>query len=352
MNKRIALVLGSGGARGYAHIGVIEELERRGYNIACVAGCSMGAVVGGIYAAGKLDVYRDWIQSLDYLDVLRLVDVSFRLGAIRGEKVFGQIRNIVGEINIEDLRIPYTAVATDLTHQQEIWFQEGCLHQAMRASAAIPSLFTPVMQGNRMLVDGGLLNPLPIVPVVSSHCDLIIAVNLNSTGQNGYQLPVIQRPAAFKSRFDHMMNSLGSHMPFRNKHAEQLLNLEQEMLKPLIEPLEEQPNPWIESARPRAQQPAAAPTSEGAPKSATGSFIIDNVGPASLLDLINQSFEVMQTSLAQYKIAGYPPDILINVPKRVCRFFEFYKAPELIALGREIASDTLDRYEEQQRPHS
>ena len=352
MNKRIALVLGSGGARGYAHIGVIEELERRGYNIACVAGCSMGAVVGGIYAAGKLDVYRDWIQSLDYLDVLRLVDVSFRLGAIRGEKVFGQIRNIVGEINIEDLRIPYTAVATDLTHQQEIWFQEGCLHQAMRASAAIPSLFTPVMQGNRMLVDGGLLNPLPIVPVVSSHCDLIIAVNLNSTSQNGYQLPVIQRPAAFKSRFDHVMNSLGSRMPFRNKHAEQLLNLEQEMLKPLIEPLEEQPNPWIESARPRAQQPAAAPTSEGAPKSATGSFIIDNVGPASLLDLINQSFEVMQTSLAQYKIAGYPPDILINVPKRVCRFFEFYKAPELIALGREIARDTLDRYEAQQHPHS
>ncbi len=352
MNKRIALVLGSGGARGYAHIGVIEELERRGYNIACIAGCSMGAVVGGIYAAGKLDEYRDWIQSLDYLDVLRLVDVSFRLGAIRGEKVFGQIRNIVGEINIEDLRIPYTAVATDLTHQQEIWFQEGCLHQAMRASAAIPSLFTPVMQGNRMLVDGGLLNPLPIVPVVSSHCDLIIAVNLNSTSQNNYQLPVIQRPAAFKSRFEHVMNSLGSHIPFRNKHAEQLLNLEQEMLKPLIEPLEELPNPWIESARPKAQQPAAAPTSEGAPKSATGSFIIDNVGPASLLDLINQSFEVMQTSLAQYKIAGYPPDILINVPKRVCRFFEFYKAPELIALGREIASDTLDRYEAEQRPHS
>jgi len=345
MKKRIALVLGSGGARGYAHIGVIEELERRGYDIACIAGCSMGAVVGGIYAAGKLDLYRDWIQSLDYLDVLRLVDVSFRLGAIRGEKVFGQIRNIVGEINIEDLRIPYTAVATDLTHQQEIWFQEGCLHQAMRASAAIPSLFTPVMQGNRMLVDGGLLNPLPIVPVVSSQCDLIIAVNLNSTSQNSYQLPVIQRPPAFKSRFDTLMNSLGSHMPFRNKHASDLLELEQVMLKPLPD---RAPNPWVESTRPGAQQPAAAPTQEGAPKSASGSFIIDNVGPASLLDLINQSFEVMQTSLAQYKIAGYPPDILINVPKRVCRFFEFYKAPELIALGREIARDTLDRYESEE----
>ena len=344
MKKRVALVLGSGGARGYAHIGVIEEIERRGYDIACIAGCSMGAVVGGIYAAGKLDEYRNWIESLDYLDVLRLVDVSFRLGAIRGEKVFGQIRKIVGEINIEDLRIPYTAVATDLTNQQEIWFQEGCLHQAMRASAAIPSLFTPVMQGNRMLVDGGLLNPLPIVPVVSSHCDLIIAVNLNATNQKHYTLPVIQRPPAFKSRFDNLVRSLGSHLPFRRKQAEQLLLLEQEALQAQAADI----NPWLEGAEPEAQQPAAAPETAGAPKSATGSFIIDNVGPASLLDLINQSFEVMQTSLAQYKIAGYPPDILINVPKRVCRFFEFYKAPELIALGREIASDTLDRYESEQ----
>lgn len=340
MGKRIALVLGSGGARGYAHIGVIEELERRGYDIACIAGCSMGAVVGGIYAAGKLREYRDWIESLDYLDVLRLVDVSFRLGAIRGEKVFGQIREIVGEINIEDLRIPYTAVATDLTNQQEIWFQEGNLHQAMRASAAIPSLFTPVIQGNRTLVDGGLLNPLPIVPVVSSHCDLIIAVNLNATNQGQYQLPVIERTPAVKRRFDSMMGSLGSRLPFRRK----LEPLNAELLQ-----LEAAAATWPDetSADPLGQQPAAAPQASGAPRSAAGSFIVDNVGPASLLDLINQSFEVMQTSLAQYKIAGYPPDILINIPKRVCRFFEFYKAPELIALGREIASDTLDRYEKE-----
>lgn len=346
MSKRVALVLGSGGARGYAHIGVIEEIERRGYDIACIAGCSMGAVIGGIYAAGKLDAYRNWIESLDYLDVLRLVDVSFRLGAIRGDKVFGQIRKIVGDINIEQLRIPYTAVAADLTNQQEIWFQEGCLHQAMRASAAIPSLFTPVMQGNRMLVDGGILNPLPIVPVVSSHCDLIIAVNLNATNQNQYQLPVIERPPAFKMRFDALLSSLGSRLPFRRKPAEELIRIEQEIVAEGLAP----PNPWLaDSGAPQAQQPAAAPEREGAPKSATGSFIIDNVGPASLLDLINQSFEVMQTSLAQYKIAGYPPDVLINVPKRVCRFFEFYKAPELIALGREIARDTLDNYEGQKR---
>ena len=329
MNKKVALVLGSGGARGYAHIGVIEALEARGYEIGCIAGCSMGAVVGGIYAAGKLDEYREWTESLDYLDVLRLLDVSFRLGAIRGEKVFGKIHEIVGEIDIEQLAIPYTAVATDLTNQQEIWFQEGCLHKAMRASAAIPSLFTPVTQGSRMLVDGGLLNPLPIVPVVSSHCDLIVAVNLNSLNQKQYSLPVIERPAAFKGKIDQLMGSLSARLPFLRRDTDEE---EGERL------LTETDNPWIEPKPPKDHE-------DSAPKSASSSQVLGNVGPASLLELVNQSFEAMQTSLAQYKIAGYPPDILINVPKRVCRFFEFYKAPELIMLGRQIARDTLDKYE-------
>ena len=333
MNKKVALVLGSGGARGYAHIGVIEALEARGYEIGCIAGCSMGAVVGGIYAAGKLDEYREWTESLDYLDVLRLLDVSSRLGAIRGEKVFGKIHEIVGEIDIEQLAIPYTAVATDLTNQQEIWFQEGCLHKAMRASAAIPSLFTPVTQGSRMLVDGGLLNPLPIVPVVSSHCDLIVAVNLNSLNQKQYSLPVIERPAAFKGKIDHLMGSLSARLPFLRRDTDEE---EGERL------LTETDNPWIEPKPPKDHE-------DSAPKSASSSQVLGNVGPASLLELVNQSFEAMQTSLAQYKIAGYPPDILINVPKRVCRFFEFHKAPELIMLGRQIANDTLDKYE---REHS
>jgi len=343
MSKRVALVLGSGGARGYAHIGVIEEIEARGYEIGCIAGCSMGAVIGGIYAAGKLKEYREWTESLDYLDVIRLLDVSFRLGAIRGEKVFGKIREIVGNINIEDLTIPYTAVATDLTNQQEIWFQEGCLHQAMRASAAIPSLFTPVLQGNRMLVDGGLLNPLPIVPVVSSHCDLIIAVNLNSANQKHYVLPVIERPPALKGRFDQLMSSLGERLPFLRKsdEEEELLLLESEVQSSSAIA----PNPWLDQPPSVIPQAPAASKNQSAPKSASGSRVADIGGPASLLELVNQSFEVMQNSLAQYKIAGYPPDILINIPKRACRFFEFYKAPELIQLGRQIARDTLDKYE-------
>ena len=207
--------------------------------------------------------------------------------------------------------------------------QEGCLHMAMRASAAIPSLFTPVTQGSRMLVDGGLLNPLPIVPVVSSHCDLIVAVNLNSLNQKQYSLPVIERPAAFKGKIDQLMGSLSARLPFLRRDTDEE---EGERL------LTETDNPWIETKPPKDHE-------DSAPKSASSSQVLGNVGPASLLELVNQSFEAMQTSLAQYKIAGYPPDILINVPKRVCRFFEFHKAPELIMLGRQIANDTLDKYE-------
>jgi NTE family protein len=327
MGNKVALVLGSGGARGYAHIGVIEELTARGYEINCIAGCSMGAVVGGIYAAGKLDEYREWIESLDYFDMLRLVDPSFSLGAIRGEKIFGRIRDMLGSINIEDLPIPFTAVAADLTNQQEIWFQEGNLELAMRASAAIPSLFTPVMQGNRVLVDGGILNPLPIVPVVSSHSDIIIAVNLNANNHRQYPLPEIIRPG----RFDAMVSSLSSHIPFwRSK------GLEEHIAE-------------LQAADGSGDdQPPTAPTGQSAPKSAEGSMVVDVGGPASLLELINQSFEVMQSSLTQYKIAGYPPNVLVNIPKRACRFYEFYKAPELIKLGQIIASDALDKYEEEQ----
>ena len=326
MAKRIALVLGSGGARGYAHIGVIEALEARGYEIGCIAGCSMGAVVGGIYASGKLDQYKAWIESLDYLDVLRLLDVSFRLGAIRGEKVFGKIRELLGDINIEDLPIPFTAVATDLTNHQEIWFQEGCLHRAMRASAAIPTLFTPVVQGSRVLVDGGLLNPLPIVPVVSAHCDLIVAVNLNADNQMQYQLPVIERAPVFKGRIDQLIDSIGARLPFRRPISAnaQTVGISAQELDTRL-----------------ASSSTAPPV-----QSASGSQELNSTGPASLLELVNQSFDAMQSSLAQYKIAGYPPDILINFPKRVCRFFEFYKAQELILLGEQIAHDTLDRYEQ------
>ncbi|MFA5679146.1 MAG: patatin-like phospholipase family protein [Pseudomonas sp.] len=334
MTKSVALVLGSGGARGYAHIGVIEEIERRGYSIDCIAGCSMGAVVGGVYAAGGLPAYRDWVSGLAYLDMLRLLDFGFgNLGAIRGERIFGRLHEILGEINIEDLRIPFTAVATDLTNQQEVWFQQGCLHQAMRASAAIPSLFSPVRQGNRVLVDGGLLNPLPINPVVSAHCDLIMAVNLNASS-NGYVLPVIPRPAPIRQQLEGWVESLR----LRNLlswHGDE----EEEGDK--VQKLEYQ---TAEVAP--AQIAASRAEAEGQPVQAD-----IHVGPASMLELINLSFETMQTSLTRYKIAGYPPDVVFDIPKRLCRFFEFQRAPELIELGRMVASDTLDKFEARHHGH-
>jgi NTE family protein len=296
----------------------------------------MGAVVGGMHAAGKLQEYREWVSGLDYLDVLRLLDIGFgNMGAIRGERVFGRIREILGEQRIEDLPIAFTAVATDLTNQQEVWFQQGCLHQAMRASAAIPSLFSPVRQGGRVLVDGGLLNPLPIVPVVSSHCDLIIAVNLNSTRNNGYTLPVIERPAPMRQQWDQWMETLS--MRNWRMRREGVSDTSMIGLDFLTAPEEEVVVDEPEQGGPAPAQRASSP----AP-------LVPEVpaGPASLLELINLSFEAMQASLTQYKIAGYPPDVVIDVPKRLCRFFEFQRAPELIELGRIVASDTLDRYEQ------
>lgn len=176
----VSLVLGAGGARGYAHIGVISELEARGYDIIGLAGCSMGAIVGGLYAAGGLEGYRRWAETLRWIDVVRLLDLSLRDVSVRGDKVFGRIREMIGDPDIESLPVAYTAIATDLRSSKEIWFQRGSLLSAMRASVAIPGIVTPVVQGGRLLVDGGVLNPLPIVAAVAQQADLIIAVDVNA----------------------------------------------------------------------------------------------------------------------------------------------------------------------------
>lgn len=179
--KRVALTLGSGGARGYAHIGVIEVLEARGYEISAISGCSMGSVIAGVFAAGQLEAYRDWVCQLDYFDVLRLVDVTWSpMGAMRASKVMSKLEELIGDIQIEDLPIPLTTVATDLARQREVWFQSGPLLRAIRASIAIPGVITPVHIGDTTLVDGGLLNPLPITPTVSSHADMMMAVNVTA----------------------------------------------------------------------------------------------------------------------------------------------------------------------------
>ena len=183
MNKSVSLVLSAGGARGYAHIGVIEVLVENGFNITSISGASMGAVIGGIYAIGKLHKYKEWVTKLDKFNVWKMLDFSFtKKGLFKGDRIINFLENkIIGFHNIEDSSIKFTAVAVDIVTQKEVWFNKGPLFDAIRASIGIPGIFTPFIKDNKILVDGGILNPLPIAPVLNDHSDLIIAVDVNSS---------------------------------------------------------------------------------------------------------------------------------------------------------------------------
>ncbi|MCD6212684.1 MAG: patatin-like phospholipase family protein, partial [Sulfurovum sp.] len=192
--QTVSLVLGSGGARGYAHIGVIEELLKHDYEIKSISGSSMGALIGALYACGKLNEYKKWTLELDIFDVASLVDFSFTgTGIIQGDKVFRVIEKMIGDVMIEDLPIPFTAVATDLIKQKEVWIQKGRLVDAIRASIAIPTVFTPKKIEERYLLDGGVLNPLPIAPTVADDTDLTIAVSLSAHITKDYKLHIPKR---------------------------------------------------------------------------------------------------------------------------------------------------------------
>lgn len=180
MKKKVQLVLGSGGARGLAHIGVIEQLENDGYEICEVVGCSMGAVVGGLYCAGFLNEYKHWLSTLTRGNVFSLVDFTFNSrGFVRGEKIWTLIAKITGDQQIEKLKIPFTAVATDMMQMEEVHYTSGDLFAALRSTISIPGVFTPVIEKNSVLVDGGVLNPLPINVVKKRKDAIVVAVNIN-----------------------------------------------------------------------------------------------------------------------------------------------------------------------------
>ncbi|WP_461791283.1 patatin-like phospholipase family protein [Pedobacter sp.] len=180
MKKKVQLVLGSGGARGLAHIGVIEQLENDGYEICEVVGCSMGAVVGGLYCAGFLGEYKNWLASLTRGNVFSLVDFTFNSrGFVRGEKIWTLIAKITGDQQIEKLKIPFTAIATDMIQMEEVHYTSGDLFAALRSTISIPGVFTPVIENNSVLVDGGVLNPLPINVIKKRSDAIVVAVNIN-----------------------------------------------------------------------------------------------------------------------------------------------------------------------------
>ena len=178
--KDVALVLSSGGARGLAHIGAIEELESQGYHITSIAGCSMGALIGGVYAAGKLNEFREWMKTIDKKKMISLTDFSFSLNHLaKGNRIIEAIMEFVPDISIEDLPIPYCAVATDLKAGKEVVFNKGGLFEAIRASISLPSFYEPVQRDDMVLIDGGVINPIPLNRVKRQRGDILVGIDVS-----------------------------------------------------------------------------------------------------------------------------------------------------------------------------
>lgn len=284
----VALALGTGGARGLAHIGAIEAIEAAGYRIIAVSGSSIGALIGGIYAAGKLDVYRDWVCALQKMDVLKLVDWTLSgAGLIKGERIIDALRELIGEVNIEELPIPFTAVATDLDREREVWLTRGPLFDAIRASIAIPTIFRPHPVNGHRLVDGGLMNPLPLTPLLQSPSDYTVAVNVNSAPETlaASRAPVKQSArTGLRSRITAFVKRT-----IRNHD--------------------------------------------------------DKVGEPGWMDTLTQSLDLMQENLTGFRLAADRPDLVIEIPRNASAVYEFYRASELIELGRERAERALKAWQ-------
>jgi len=292
-NKRsVSLVLGSGGARGLAHIGVIKCLVEQGYDIRSISGSSMGALIGGIYAMGKLEVYEDWVKALQRMDVVRILDFSYtRAGLFKGERLMNKLKDLIGDKNIEDLPISYTAVATDIDAQKEVWISEGLLFDAIRASIAIPTVFTPFVRNGRRLLDGGLVNPIPMAPSLNDATDITIAVNLSGKYEPGVTLGEKKEPKA-----------LGENN--KNKISQSIAAF--------IEDIQEK-------------------------------FVPDKSANLGMFDVLSASLDVMGNGIAKLKLAAYSPDVIIEVPGNLCSFYEFHRAEELIEFGYSRAETTLKK---------
>lgn len=303
--RRVALVLGAGGARGIAHVGVIQAIEARGYQIAGIAGASMGSLVGGIYAAGRLKEYAEWACALERGDVLRLLDFVYGYpGLIRGDRVIAALRELVGDHLIEDLPIPYTAVATDLASQREVWLTRGKLFDAIRASIAIPMIFTPAMFEGRELVDGGLLAPVPIAATRQMRVDRVIAVDVNGPvpWTNPHLEPRAEEVVAGHAEEDEVGDAGDGPESLRERMA----------------------SIWESIAA------SVTPARAGKVKS------------RGVMDLMSRSLDTMQAHMARVQLAQDPPDLLIQLSREAATFYEFWRAEELVEKGRQAAEKALD----------
>ena len=282
MKQKVALVLSGGGAKGLVHIGVIEELEKQGFEISSIAGTSMGSVIGAVYALGKLQEFKQWMLGFEKIDVFKLLDFTFSSqGLIKGDKVFNKMKQFTGDSNIESLRIPFTAVAVDIINKKEVVFNSGDIYNAIRASVAIPTVFTPVKTKEGLLVDGGILNNIPFSRVIRTEGDILVGVNVNA-------------------------------------------NI------PVVEPkISKEDNQKRQSAYLRKIQKFKANLNKIYGKEK------DNIGYFKLID---RTISLMIDHNAQVSLRDYNPEILIETSRDLCSTFDFYKAKRIIEAGRFAAN--------------
>jgi len=282
--EKVALVLGAGGARGLAQIGVIEALQARSFDIVTVAGSSSGALVGGIFAAGKLTEFREQVERMSRGDFMRLLDPAIgQAGLLHGDRLVHAMREVVGDPLIETLPVHFTAAAVDLQRQREVWLRSGPLWDAIRASFAIPGLFTPHTVHGRELVDGGLLAPLPIAATRLSDAHRLIAVDMHGWPQRPPGEPADNHP-------------------------------------PVPESLRTRFGDWIEHKLGKAGSDT-------------------DIG---LLEVMSRSLDTMQAQISRVQLALDPPELVIRIPRDACLFYEFWRAKELIAIGRSETDKALD----------
>lgn len=279
--KTVSLVLGSGGARGLAHVGIIRYLEENDYEIKSISGCSIGALIGGFYAAGKLDAYVNWLEEIDTFDMLKLLAFKGTGGLVSGDTLMKELKELIGDYEIENLPINFTAVATDINAEKEVWINKGSLLNAIRASSSLPLFFTPYLHNEKLLVDGGALNPVPIAPTFHDETDITIAVNLGGEISD----------------------------------------------ECLIE--EDQKNIFTETFQ------------EYLPKLSIPDMLFSK---NNMYFVANKSFETMQSNLARMKLAAYPADIEINIPINLCGTFEFDKASKVVDYGYQLCCKNQDLF--------
>lgn len=290
MGKNVALVLSSGGARGFAHIGAIKELESNGYRITSVAGTSMGALVGGIYASGRLREFEEWVSSLDMMEVLKLTDLTLSSkGFVKGTRIIEKLKEIVHDHDIEDLPIPYCAIATDFLRGRERIFNSGSLFNAIRASISIPTFFQPFSLAGDYYVDGGLVNPIPINRVKRTDGDLVAVVNVNA------DIPHVRMEPPEK--------------------------IEEKGILRMIRSINDR-------------------TAKHIPKNKK-----DDIG---LFNLNNRSISIMLNQITALTLRNYQVDLMVSISRESYGTYDFYKAAEIIREGKRATSVALENIKEEE----